>query len=677
MFHLVSLIAALSVGLVLLHSEPVGGGQVQGAHQAPPAPKSDAMGDPLPKGAVARIGTTRLRNGEPIHSLTVSKDGAILASGGSDRGTSARVWDAKTGKQLLSVDNQGSAVALAPDGQTLVVCGIDAVLRVWDVKSGKETRQITLTGNPGAPGEGARAVAFSPTGDLLAVRESWIGSPPNVGPTLWMARIRLIRFASGETFAHLSTSDDRERGQLPFVFSPDGRMLATIGGEEHCVHLWETATGQLRAKLPKIFGVSLAFSPDRRVLAVGNSEAIRLIDMLTQKDIRALTGFPTKDHYGPGALAFSPDGKYLAGGGTDFHDVIRIWDTATGKVTRQINKQPAYGGPLTFTRDGKGLIAANGPALRQWDVGTGKESILAETPRLELWCAAFSSDGKSLALAGANGVGLYAIDGYKEFKRLDEKWARVTAFMPDDKHLVTAGAKLSLFEISSGKKIRTFEGHKYGVTSVALLDRQTLISGSHDGTVRLWEIGTGVETGRIDSPWRDGNRGPLPVHAVAVVPNSKFLACQSGGNVFLWNTATKQVAREFTGYHWDGYFGGIAVSPDGRLLAGEGHGDFWDKVFVHQIDGGKPARNFSHRADAFTRHWGVSFAFSPDGKILASGSADKSVRLWDVTSGKQLQRFAGHIGGVTRVAFAPDGKSLASTSTDGTALIWDTGRSSP
>lgn len=635
------------------------------------ATKADSLGDPLPEGAIARIGTTRFRHGERISTISLSKDGLVLASGSSDRYSSARVWSAKTGKLLMAVENEGPGVALSPDGRTLVVSGKDTNLRVYDVDSGKQTRQIRLAGTSGKAGEGTWGVKFSPDGRRLAVVESWYDPDVNISPPISKWAIRLIKFADGENIERVSASVFGF--SLPFAISPDGETLATVGDRQSTVQIWETATGKLRSQFKVNGGTSCAFSPDGKTLAIGQQDAIRLFDLKTHKETRALVGFPTKDAYGPGELTFSPDGTYLAGGGSSYEEVVRIWDTRDGKIVREIAKPFSSGCPLTFMPDGKTLIGAADSVLRQWDVATGKESILADMHRFGLSFVAHSPDGKSLAIADEENVRVYETTTYKEIQRLPEKWVRIGAYSPSGNQIATAGEKLSLFDAKSGKKVQTFDGHKLGLSGVVFTDDETVVSSSYDGTLRWWRTTTGQKLALFDAPLVGRLKERDRVVSLAVAPRSKALV-YLGGRACLLDTETKQIVRDFAAYHWDSYSGQIAVSPDGSLLACEGQANTWDTVVVHQLDGKKPAQKLGQIGNGDVPHWGLTFAFSPDNKLLASGGADRTVRLWDLATGNELHKFTGHIARVSGISFAPDGNTMATSSADGTVLIWDTGR---
>ena len=662
------------VGVAIAAAVPAAAPQV--ADQQPAPPKTDAFGDPLPPGAVARIGTARLRHSQPILSLALSADGAVLASGNYDREKPATLWDARTGKLLYALEHKGGDeirsragfVALSPDGQTVAVGGLGPRLHLWDVRSGQERTPINVQGSPGRPVDGTGAVAFSPQGDVLAV-ETWVNQGDGRSVTPRMVTVRLLSAASGKPFFHLFVPDDRGHGNTSFVFSPDGRSLAMIGGKDYSVHVWETTTGKLRAKFGKN-ALACAFAPDGKTVAVAGLDAMHLFDVLTQEEVRTLRDFPAVEKTGPGPIAFSPDGKYLVAGGGYGDPLVHVWDTATWQQCRQIATEPAQA--LVFGGDGKTLITASGSMIRVWDVTTGKQTVLPDVPRLPLTCAEFAPDGKTLAVAGgADGVRLFETASYKETRHFGDEWVRGLAFSADGRHLATAGEKPCWWDAATGKKVRTFEGHAGAVTSVALLpDGRTLMTGSYDGTMRLWDIAGGNETAKYEHPQGGGKPGLLTVQAVAVVPRSKQVATVAGQSVWLWDTGTNKLLRKFTGESWQGPVGALAVSADGRLLAHESPSSVPPSVLLEALDAEQPPRSLGDE-NSPELHWGLSFAFSPDGKLLATGSADTSVRLWDVAKGKELCRFRGHIDRVVTVSFSPDGRRLASASWDGTVLVWD------
>ena len=254
---------------------------------------------------------------------------------------------------------------------------------------------------------------------------------------------------------------------------------------------------------------------------------------------------------------------------------------------------------------------------------------------------------------------------------LRRNWSLVTsvAFSPDGKTLVSGSwdKTIRLWDAATGKPLgEPIRGHEGSVSSVAFSpDGKTLASGSDDSTIRLWDAATGKPLGE---PLRGHEES---VSSVAFSPDGKTLA--SGSNdetIRLWDAATgKPLGEPLRGH--ENFVGSVAFSPDGKTLA-SGSWDntirLWDAATGKPL--GEPLRgqeNIVH-----------SVAFSPDGKTIASGSNDETIRLWDAATGKPLgEPLRGHEESVSSVAFSPDGKTLASGSWDSTIRLWDAATGKP
>jgi WD40 domain-containing protein/caspase domain-containing protein len=246
----------------------------------------------------------------------------------------------------------------------------------------------------------------------------------------------------------------------------------------------------------------------------------------------------------------------------------------------------------------------------------------------------------------------------------------------------SGAATVKLWDVASGRELHTLGGGHTNVTdfdvpsNVAFSPDGKMLalggsgSGAPGGTVKLWDVASGRALRALSGH-------AVAVNSVAFSPDDTVLASgNNDGTVRLWDVATGRELRTLSG-HTSGFNCGwglksIGFSPDGWTLAsGSGErnlasGSADDTIKLWDVTTGRELRTLSGHSDAVD-----TVAFSPDGRMLASGAEDHTIKLWDVASGQELGSLSGHSSGVTSVAFSPDGKVLVSGGADGMTRVWD------
>jgi WD40 repeat protein len=535
----------LVVFLALLQGLPARGGPAAGQGKRENPARADRYGDPLPEGAVSRLGTERLTVGDAVF-LTFSPDGRHLAAHNGSEGL--RVWDVASGKELLRLKTPRfgsygagmSPLAFSPDGKALALGCEDQTARVWEVATGKEVyhfgglrgRMTHLAFSPG----GRSLVAGGYGGPALCWDLSGGGPPRTIGNFPSVAFLALSR--DGKTLT-ASTGNPRDWRERTFV-------------------RWELATGKEvgRHSFATAGRWACSLSPEGGTFAAPDADgkSIALLDPLTGRERGRAQG---SDY--PALISFSRDGTAVTCSSRD--GTARVWDATTGKLRARFKALPTGFNWVALSPDGK-LLALSGradQAVHVWDVAARRELHSFVGHRGGPLAVAFLGGGREVATVSRDGshVGPFVREWAAwSFRRWDPSTGAeraATSHNPEGEVHLTAFSA----------------------------DGRRLVAVTHDGTLRLWD----VEAGKHLRSWKaptlettttlnDGKGGrrvvktPRPaISRPAFTPDNQILLAAEGPTVRRWEVAT---GKELPAWKIEGATEpatSCAPSPDGRMLA--------------------------------------------------------------------------------------------------------------
>ncbi len=550
-----------------------------------------------------------------VSTATLSPDGKRLLSGGWSG--LIKLWDVRSGREVRTLKGDSTNIMcleFTPDGLRAASLGTDNTIIYWDLATGEALRTWDVGSGLGG------SLAFLANGRQILFSR--------------MREVRLLDVATGKDLAApVNNQADPSRDDLEF--SPDGRFVVTqpmfkAGSPREVQRLWDFRNHRVIRDLPNGLGFPAAFTPDgARILSHLGMDDLTLQDTLTG---RVLWSVPLLKK-SPDQLMICEDGSRAVTAADGF---ARVWNVANGAELQALSI-PRGMKLLALSRDGRKALFKDqdfvNPTYQIYETQRGQLLETLNETKKESWdTVAFSADGQFLVLAG--------------------------------------GAGLVRKDLHTGLPDQRFQGDGMSVSSLACAPDRNLAAVAEELTIAVWDLARGTCL-------RSFRMGTAAV-SMGFAPGGKLLATgHLDGTLSLWDTGTGREQAHVAAHR--GTLLGMAFSPDGSLLATAGNDGL-----VRLWDGrtGAPVRNLEGHLlqkagvnDTFT---GVdAVAFSPDGARIASAGVDGTLRIWDAATGKALETLRGHDQEVMAVAFAGKGRFLVSGGRDHTVRLWEPGSGKP
>ncbi len=593
--------------------------------------RKDHLGDPLPDGAVQRLGTRRMRGSVTDMAYSASGRQTFVLSG-----EYLCIWDLLKGNCIAKhrvSRHRLTAAAWNRNVSKLLFADEEGVLREWSLTDNTrevgrlDTGRTTLVSLCYSPDE-TRVLTLD--GGTSALEE-------------WDRETGRRRIAISDADEHFNLC----------LYGPAGRTALVAHQPGHSVYHYDLTTGaRLKVFVEDYVCYDMCLSADTERLLVGTrhkSNEWRL------RDYECLETFTGHLGHAVPSVSYARDNRHALTGSRD--GSIRLWDRKTATVVQRWYPHQSHVNRIRVSPDGEWVLSHGSDALlAETSLATGRPRLQWERHMAGVQAVAVTPDG-SMAISGSTDktIRWWETHGWTTTRTVECPGGEVHALaVSPDGARVAVGCKdggVRVLECATGKRVHTFEGHRGYVRAVAFAGSGEVVSAADDGSVRVWDASAGRAIRTLE-----GHLGG--VLALAVSPDGRDVVSGGrDGTVRVWRLATGELKVTASAHR--GWVQAVACTQDGRVISAGRDGWMVEWDFRE----GRELRSFAH-GDAVEDVLCLS-----DGAVCSAGQ-DGRVVVWKRDSASPAAEFAGHEGAVHAVIASPDGRWMLSGSADTTVLVW-------
>ena len=611
---------------------------------------TDSFGDPLPEGAVQRLGTLRMKG--PLQHFSYLPDGRAVVAAGKY----LTIWDLAKGDphgpHAVSTAHVRS-VRTRRDGRAALFADSDGNVVEWDLVELKHTRSFP-TGQAGL-----RGARYSPD----ETRVLTIAGPS--------ATVREWDLASGKQLVSIDArEDDAKCYANGAVYGPGGRTAFVHTGRYGVPNIlahWDLTTGKKIGEFTQGFGrhglYGLSLSADGKRLLVGTRYTAVELQIAGYKHLNT---FRDLSHKRVRSVAYCHEPEQFLAGSAD--GSICRWNRLTGERLLRWRPHESQVLNVQVSPDGKRVLSYGSGVLAETTLATGKPRLDWPRHMNSVEAVAFLPDGKHVVSGSLDGtLRVWGVESGKGLQVMKANaGVHAVAVSPDGSRVAAAcrDGMIRQYKLADGSTISEAEGHGGSARSILYShDGTRIISSADDGTVRVWSANQTRKKWPALITLREHLGGVL---AVAISPDGRsVLSGGRDGRVLLWNLDREEGRRLGVVQAMEGHRGWVTRVT----FAGEGHAisaDRRGRVCRWELESGKLVE------EVLATQPLTALAYSPDGGAAYAATKDNCVTCWDLEAKVKTGTLLGHRGPVNAMALSPDGKLLVTASADTTLLVWRT-----